>query len=170
MVQHKDYCKGPRLVYTAFLHFLATNWIVAGLTSGCTVFVVTAFIILESLYNPVVFDIFYRPTIGIYLALLASWCLCLLAIWRVMPNLLTVGIFVHSCLGHWSLVSVILLWFYGNSAMPMSSITYILYGIIPGYLSIIVTVDLLRSLQTEMLAFLERVESSGGGNSVAVGV
>ena len=167
MVNQTDYCKGPRFVYAAFLKFVASKSVIAGLASGFTVFVVTTFIILQNIYNRAVFDIFSKPTLGIYFVLLASWFLCVLSIWRIMPNLLTFVIFVHNCLGHWSLVSFLLLLLYGNSALPIYYITYIIYGLIPGYLSLIVTVDLLRTLQTNMFAYLE---STGVGDPVVMGV
>ena len=151
MPQVNDYCKGCRAFYKAIIGLLARNNIVAILFVGTPIYILIALaasqIAIYSVYSSIVYTI---------LAILCiAWILGTVCILRVYPNLLTISIFIYNCIAHWSLVSVIIMIFYGWKYVPSQMLGQILGTLFPLILSLFVAGDVLVECRRNLFTSID---------------
>ena len=153
----KDLFKGLRSAYNLFIQFLSHNNIVSVILSGSPAYYIIFFVIYQnSIYpnNPAIYYLSqYAYTImGI---LLVFWLLASISIWRVLPNLLTISIFIYTCIGHWCLISGFIMVFYGWSQLPYYYTSYLLSGLLPSILLLLISGDIMRGVKKRFYGLLE---------------
>jgi hypothetical protein len=87
--------------------------------------------------------------------LVVAWVLAGLCIWKVWPNGLTFSILLLKALGYWSLVSFLILLFYGASRLPLEYTTYLFVMLMPEILLLLFTADVLRAVRTRQFKAIE---------------
>jgi len=160
----RDYCSGIRKAYDAVVKALASNNIVAALVTG-----------LPFYYLFSVGGAQARNTVGYYTSavwvfsavLVAAWLLGVVAMWRTMPNLLTVTIMTYRAFGYWCLVSTFLVLSYISSYLPVGWMGFILAAIMPSILFLLVCGDVLRAVRTRLYATLASATAAAAGTAVA---
>lgn len=151
----RDSCRGIRRTYGACITTLASKGWVSILCIGLAVYIVTAFLIIQSVRNNYAYIVLSKPTYIIFGVMVANWALAAVTIWKRLPNLLTLCIFVYNCLGHWSLVSFIILICYGSSILSGGYMSYIVSGLIPGIIGLMLAVDIMRSVRARLFREIE---------------
>ena len=71
------------------------------------------------------------PAFIIFGFLITAWILAIISLAFKFPNVLSVSIFVYKALGHWVLVSFMLLVFYGFAQLSASFDSFLAGGILP---------------------------------------
>ena len=163
----RDYCSGIRKAYDAVVKALASNNIVAALLTG-----------LPFYYLFSVGGAQARNTVGYYTSavwvfsavLVAAWLLGVVAMWRTMPNLLTVTIMTYRAFGYWCLVSTFLVLSYISSYLPVGWMGFILAAIMPSILFLLVCGDVLRAVRTRLYATLAATATAAAAAAVAAPV
>jgi len=79
----------------------------------------------------------------------------LFSIWKTMPNLLTVSIFVYKCLGHWALVTFTIVIFYFSQYFVSSVTGNLSLGLLPSVGLLLFAADILRTQRTKMYGLLQ---------------
>jgi hypothetical protein len=151
----RDSCRGIRRTYGACITTLASKGWVSILCIGLAVYIVAAFLIIQSVGTNYARVLLSKPTYIIFGVMLANWALAAVTIWKRFPNLLSICIFVYNCLGHWSLVSFIILICYGPSMLPGGYMAYIVSGLIPGCIGLMIVVDIMRSVRARLFREIE---------------
>lgn len=154
MNRGRDACVSLRKTYNGFLKLIITwNWL-ACLIAGTPVIYILSFMVYNSVYTSVVSRLLSTSGYSVFGVLMATWAIGIFSILKNMPNLLTIPIFVYTCLGHWSLVSFIILIFYGFSNLPGSIISYMCAILLPSILMLLVSGDLMRAKRAMMFSVL----------------
>jgi hypothetical protein len=103
----QDLFKGLRTAYNTLIQFLASNGAVAITLCGSPAYYMITFALYQSINhpsNPATYA-FSSSSYTLFGILFLFWILALISVWKLLPNLLTVSIFVFTCIGHWCLVS-----------------------------------------------------------------
>jgi hypothetical protein len=153
-----DYCKGCRKFYTNLLTYLASYSLIAGLIAGTPLYYLAGMTIAyHKSYIAIYLSGGIYSFIGISIFAFINAIICL---WRIWPNGLTVSIFIYKSVGYWSLVSFLILLFYGVSQLPLEITRYLVVMIMPEILLLLFTADVLRASRTRHFKFLESTSLS----------
>jgi len=154
MNRGRDACVSLRKTYNALLRLIITwNWL-AGVVAGTPVLYLISFMIYNSVRPSYISSLLSTSGYSVFGVLLAAWIIGAISIWKNLPNLLTLTIFIYTCLGHWSLVSFIVVIFYGFSNLPGSLILYLCTALLPSVLLLLFSGDLMRKKRTMMFEAL----------------
>lgn len=156
MNRGRDACVSLRKTYNAFLRLIITwNWL-ACIVAGAPMIYLLGFMIYNSVYTSLIANMLSTSGYSVFGVLLVTWIIAVISILRNMPNLLTVAIFVYTCLGHWALVSFIILIFYGFSNLHGYIILYLCTILLPSILLLLISGDLMRAKRAMMFSALEQ--------------
>jgi len=162
----RDYCSGLRKAYDAVVKALASNNIVAALFTGIP-FYYSLSVGVAATRTAIAY---YTSAVWVFSAVLTiAWILGIVAMWKTMPNLLTVTIMVYRAFGYWCLVSSFLVLSYISPYLPAGLLGYVLAAIMPSILFLLVCGDVLRAVRTRLYdtitknATLAGVALAGGG-------
>ena len=157
MNRGRDACVSLRKTYNAFLRLIITwNWL-ACIVAGTPMIYLLGFLIYNSVYTSLMANMLSTSGYSGFGILLATWVIAVISILRNMPNLLTIAIFVYSCLGHWSLISLLILIFYGlGNHLPGYILMYLCAILIPSILLLLISGDLMRAKRLLMFRALEQ--------------
>lgn len=82
--------------------------------------------------------------------LLLAWLIAIISVWKTMPNLLTISVFIYTTMGHWCLVSAIILICYLSTVLPISFTGYLIASVLPSTIFLICCADVMRSMRRRM--------------------
>ena len=153
----QDLFKGLRTAYNTLIQFLASNGSVAIALCGSPAYYMITFAMYQSINyasNPATYA-FSSSSYTLFGILFLFWILALISVWKLLPNLLTVSIFVFTCIGHWCLVSGAIMVFYGWSQLPYIYTSYLLSGLLPSILLLLISGDILRGVRKRFYGLLE---------------
>ena len=160
MNRGRDACVSLRKTYNAILKVLTTWTWLACLVAGAPVLYLISFMIYNSVRPSFIASLLSTSGYSVFGVLLVAWIIGAISIWKNLPNLLTITIFIYTCLGHWSLVSFIILIFYGFSNLPGSYILYLCTALLPSILLLLFSGDLMRKKRTMMFEALATVTTA----------
>jgi hypothetical protein len=170
----RDLCKGVRETYNSLLKVLSVNDRIAFFLSGFPIYFISFFLIGHNIKEKRSNALSY-PSYIILIILGLTWLLAGFTIFKKLPNLLTVSIFIYKCIGHWSLVSSLILVFYGVSILPRFFITYLISGLFPLIVLLFLCGDIMRTIRTRMYTLFNETGTNSeiprglsGSDSVAV--
>jgi hypothetical protein len=149
-------CVSLRKTYTAILGALTAWSFMAGIIAGAPVLYFIGFLVYHSVNPSYISALLSTSGYSVFGVLLFAWLIAILAICKNIPALLTFTIFIYNCLGHWSLVSFVILIFYGFSNLPGSYILYLSSILIPSILLLLFSSDLMLEKRSSMFRELER--------------
>jgi hypothetical protein len=154
-----DKCISIRKTYEAVLNLLTSNNLSVIIISIIPIIYILGYTIhnLVSTTNYIYY--FTGAGFTLFSIILLAWFIVILSIWKTMPNLLTVSIFIYKCIGHWSLVSFLILIFYLSQYLSSSITQYLAFGFLPFIGFLIFATDVLRTKRTKMYSQLEAVNS-----------
>ena len=156
MNRGRDACVSLRKTYNAFLRLITTwNWL-ACIVAGTPIIYLLSFMIYNSVYTSVIANMLSTAGYSVFGVLLVTWIIAIISILRNMPNLLTIAIFVYTCLGHWALVSFIILIFYGFSNLHGYILIYLCTILLPSIMLLLISGDLMRAKRSLMFRALEQ--------------
>ena len=154
MNRGRDACVILRKTYNAFLRLITTwNWL-ACIVAGTPIIYLLSFMIYNSVYTSVIANMLSTAGYSVFGVLLVTWVIAIISILRNMPNLLTIAIFVYTCLGHWALVSFIILIFYGFSNLHGYILIYLCTILLPSIMLLLISGDLMRAKRAMMFQAL----------------
>ena len=154
MNRGRDACVSLRKTYNAFLRLITTwNWL-ACIVAGTPMIYLLSFMIYNSVYTSVIANMLSTAGYSVFGVLLVTWVIAIISILRNMPNLLTIAIFVYTCLGHWALVSFIILIFYGFSNLHGYILIYLCTILLPSIMLLLISGDLMRAKRAMMFQAL----------------
>ena len=148
-----DRCKGCRTTYNAVVRAIASNNIISILFAGIPNYILISFAAAQFY---VVQSLFASASYTIMSILLLAWILAIISALRTYPNLLSVSIFVYKCLAHWSLVSLLIVAFYGWQFVAMGAMGSLLGTLFPLIMTLYVCGDVLDRLRARLLSDIER--------------
>ena len=163
----QDLFKGLRSAYNTLIQFFASNGVVAIALSGSPVYYMFIFAIYQSIHypnHPATYA-FSSSSYTLFGILFLFWILAMVSVWKLLPNLLTVSIFVFTCIGHWCLVSGSIMVFYGWSQMPYVYSSYLLSELLPSILFLLISGDILRGVRKRFYGLLETPLAATGATA-----
>ena len=148
----RDYCGPFRKSYNGVLNALAATNVIAGIFTGVPfsyLFAIAGYYTNSPNY--------YTQPIWIFGSILAvGWTIGMIALWKTMPNLLTVAIFLYKAIGYWCLVSFFLVLFYFTPYLHgMGTLEIVMIVIIPSILLLLFCADILRIVRTRLYKLLD---------------
>ena len=157
MNRGRDACVSLRKTYNAFLRLIITwNWL-ACIVAGTPMIYLLGFMIYNSVYTSLIANMLSTSGYSVFGVLLVTWVIAVISILRNMPNLLTIAIFVYTCLGHWSLISLLILIFYGfGNHLPVTILLYLCAILLPSIMLLLISGDLMRAKRALMFRALEQ--------------
>lgn len=168
MNRSRDACVSLRKTYNGLLNALtAWRWL-AALLGGLPVLYIFAFLLYNALHVTVYTSYLAGATYSMFGVLIFGWLLAILSIFCMYPNLLTISIFLYKCLGHWALVSFIILLFYGFSYLPAQLTAYLAAGIIPSIILLLFCADILRNQRSRMFKTIEEANAAAHNATAAM--
>jgi len=150
MDRSKDTCIGVRKTYDAILGFLISIPGGTIVVAASPVVYLLSFLTYNASHPSYISILLTTSGFSIFSVLIVAWIVAGVSIWKNMPNLLTVTIFVYTCLGHWSLVSFLVVMFYGFGNMPLSYSGYLCSILIPSVMLLLFSSDLMRVKRSAM--------------------
>jgi hypothetical protein len=127
----RDCCAPCRKGCNGFMSILAANRSLAALIAGGPVLYILGFVIYYAV-NPFPYMAYVStPAFILFGFIVAAWILAIISLACKFPNVLTISIFVYKALGHWSLVSFLLLLFYGFAQLGSAYDSFLAGGILP---------------------------------------
>ena len=160
----RDYCKGCRTSYNAILGLLSANTIVAIAITGIPNYILIA--LSASQWSYFAYSIYSSATYTILGFLLAAWIIASASMIRVYPNLLSVSVFIYKCLAHWSLVSLLIMSFYGWKYMPTHIVGSLLGTLFPLIISLYICGDVFVSVRKRLFLQIEQAHAIVDGGEV----
>jgi hypothetical protein len=154
----RDMCRGLRKGYTAFLEIVSSNSLSAGALAGMPLYYLAGMMI--AYHNTSVATLLSGGSYSFLGALIVSWIIAIVCLWRVWPNGLTLSLFILKALGYWSLVSFLVLLFYGIQHLPLTVTTYLVVMLLPEILILLLTADILRAARSQRYKKLEELSTS----------
>lgn len=151
----KDNCKGFRKGYNAFLALCASNNIIISFLISSPIIYYLTIIGFQTYYTSPHIYMITNTSYGFVSVLFVSYCLALLCIFKTMPNLLTVPIFVFKACGYWMLVSFMILIFYGFSILPSIISKYISLIILPEIILLLFSANIMHEIRSKIYRKLE---------------
>ena len=155
--QTKDYCSGLRKAYNGILSGLSSNNVLAILVGGAPFY----YLLAVSVYGSTARSLFGTATWIFMSVLFLAWILAAVAAWKTMPNLLSISVFIYTSMGHWCLVSSIIVIFYLSSQMALTYTGYILGATMPSTALLLFCGDVLRALRKRMYERIAAVIPAG---------
>jgi hypothetical protein len=152
--QTVDRCKGCRAAYNAILRAIASHNIISILFTGIPTYILIT--LSASKFSYFIHSIFASASYTILSVLLLAWILAGISILRVYPNLLSVSIFVYKCLAHWSLVSLLIVVFYGWQYIALNVMGSVLGTLFPLILTLYICGDVLERVRQRLFAAIEQ--------------
>lgn len=146
----RDCCKGVRAFYNAILTLIASNNIVAIIVSGIPVYLLISLSIMYGVQHNPAFTLFSSASYTIMALLLITWLLFAFATHKVYPNLMIISIFTYTCLGHWSLVSLLVMLTYGINYISSYVIKYLLSNFLPLIITLLFCGDVMRHVRRRL--------------------
>lgn len=153
-----DRCKGCRAAYNAIIRAIASNNLISILFSGIPNYLLISLAAARSMF--VIHSLFTSASYTIMSVLLVAWMLAIISTLRVYPNLLSVSIFAYKCLAHWSLVSLIIVLFYGWQFVAVGIMGSLLGTLFPLILTLYVCGDVLECVRARLITDIERLSAS----------
>lgn len=144
--QIRDYCGGCRKAYNGVLSGLSSNDILATLVGGGPFY----YLLAVSIYGSTARSLFGTATWIFMSVLFLAWIIAAIAAFKTMPNLLSISVFTYTSMGHWCLVSSLIVIFYLSSQMQLSYTGYILSATMPSTALLLFCGDVLRALRSRM--------------------
>lgn len=142
----RDYCSGLRKAYNGILSGLSSNNVLAILVAGAPFY----YLLVVSIYGSTARSLFGTATWIFMSVLFLAWIIAAIAAWKTMPNLLSISVFIYTSMGHWCLVSSLIVLFYLSSQMQLSYTGYILGATMPSTALLLFCGDVLRALRKRM--------------------
>lgn len=152
-----DRCKGCRAAYNAIIRAIGSNNIISILFSDIPNYLLISFAATRFF---VVHSLFTSASYTIMSVLLVAWILAIISTLRVYPNLLSVSIFVYKCLAHWSLVSLLIVLFYGWQFLAVSIMGSLLGTLFPLILTLYVCGDVLHRVRARLFTDIQRLSAT----------
>lgn len=152
-----DRCKGCRATYNAVVRAIASNNIISILFAGIPNYILISLVASQFTY---VHSLFSSASYTILSVLLLAWIIAIISALRVYPNLLSVPIFVYKCLAHWSLVSLLIVMFYGWQFVSLGIMGSLLGALFPLILTLYVCGDVLERVRARLFADIERAHAA----------
>ena len=153
-----DRCKGCRATYNAIVRAIASNNIISILFAGIPNYILIT--LSASQFGYFVHSIFTSASYTILAVLLLAWILSIISALRVYPNLLSVSIFIYKCLAHWSLVSLVIVVFYGWQYVALGIMGSLLGTLFPLILSLYVCGDVLERVRQRLFGVIEQTHAA----------
>jgi hypothetical protein len=162
--QPRDWFRGLRKSYNSIIKAFASNNIVALTICGIPFYYMCGYGIFYSRYT---------SSIGMLLSavwtfmsiFLLTWVTAAVAVWKVMPNLLTSSIFIYTAIGHWCLISLFVILCYLSSYIPMGYAGSLLSAIMPPILFLLICGDILRAVRTRLYLLVEQANTIQPSNT-----
>ena len=148
-----DYFRGCRKAYASIIKSFASNSGVAMLVVGSPIYYILGLGIYQATHLGI--GGYTNAVWGFMSALIVAWIIAGIAMLKVMPNLLTVGIFVYKAFGYWCLVSSILTVIFATSLIPNYMLSYILWVLMPSIGLLLVCGDIMRSVRSRLYEMIE---------------
>jgi len=148
----RDYCSPLRKAYDGVLKAIASTNIVAGAVTGIPFYYLFS---IAGYYTNL--PNYYTQPIWIFGSILAvGWIIGMVALWKTMPNLLTIAIFLYKAIGYWCLVSFFLVLFYFTPYLHgMGTLGIVMIVILPSILFLLFCADVLRTVRTRLYTALD---------------
>ena len=156
-----DTCISLRKTYTAVLKFLTSNnMVIAATTALPTIYVLGYMINNITSYTTIGYTSYLTGSgFSIFTILFIAWANAMFSIWKTMPNLLTVSIFIYKCIGHWALVSFLIILFYSSQYVASRITSYLASGFLPSVILLLFAADIMRTKRTKMYEALTSVDN-----------
>lgn len=152
-----DYFRGCRKAYAGILKAVAANNIIALLLVGSPIYYILglslSFLNQQNRYYYL--ENYMKVGWSFMGVLMGAWLVAAFALWKVMPNLLTLSIFVYKSIGYWCLVSACIAIVNIQSNIYEGILSYILWGLFPSVIILLMCGDILRSARSRMYETLE---------------
>ena len=152
----RDNCKALRSSYNAVTILLSSNNIVAIVFAGIPLYMMIGWSTTDLTMLPYISGFIYLLLTLITIAWVIAW----ISTFRIYPNLLSVTIFVYKSLAHWSLVSILMMLFYGWSFLPLYLYGKLLAALLPMILSLYICGDVLRGVRQRLFAAIETAQAT----------
>lgn len=161
-----DRCSGLRKSYAAILKGCASNNLVAALLSGLPFYYSLSVGIYQSVGAHSYLTAIFGSSVWIFMSiLLIAWLLAGFAIWKTLPNLLSVSVFVYTAMGHWCLISGLIVMFYVSSQVPLNVTGYLLTAMLPSIALLLLSGDILRGVRGRLYGEVERAAAAAAALS-----
>jgi hypothetical protein len=147
-----------RTTYNAIIGVIASNNIISILFAGIPNYILIT--LSASQFSYFVHSIFASASYTILAVLLLAWILAIISALRVYPNLLSVSIFMYKCLAHWSLVSLVIIVFYGWTYVALGVMGSLLGTLFPLILSLYVCGDILERVRQRLFGVIEQTATA----------
>jgi len=149
-----DYFRGFRKAYASIIKAFAANNIVALFVTGVPIYYILSLGIYQTARSVISY---YTSAVWVFLSILiVAWVIAAIAVWKTMPNLLTVGVFIYKAFGYWCLVSSFLVAIYLSPYVPGIVLSYALWALMPSIAFLLICGDILRSVRTRLYEVLEK--------------
>jgi hypothetical protein len=150
-----DYFRGFRKAYASIIKAFAANNIVALFVTGVPIYYILSLGIYQTARSVISY---YTSAVWVFLSILiVAWVIAAIAIWKTMPNLLTVGIFIYKAFGYWCLVSAFIVAIYISPYVPGTVLSYALWCLTPSIAFLLICGDILRAVRTRLYDALNPV-------------
>jgi hypothetical protein len=150
-----DYFRGIRKAYAAVIKSIASNGTLAFVIAGIPIYYILSLGIYQASASVLTY---YTSAVWVLLTIfIVAWIIAGLAIWKTMPNLLTVGIFIYKAFGYWCLVSAFIVAIYISPYVPGTVLSYALWCLTPSIVFLLICGDILRAVRTRLYDALNPV-------------
>ena len=156
-----------RKTYTALLNGLTYWRWLAAILSGGPIIYLFAFLLYNALHQTIYTTFIAGVAYTMFGLVIAAWLLAVISVFCLYPNMLTISVFVYKCLGHWALVSFIILLFYGFEQLPQELTAYLAAGIIPSTFLLLFCSDLLLAERNKMFAKIDAAAAAAATVAIA---
>jgi hypothetical protein len=153
-----DRCKGCRTTYNAIIGAIASNTVISILFTGIPTYLLIT--LSASQLSYFVISLFSSAAYTILAVLLTAWILAILSAIRTYPNLLSLSIFIYKCLAHWSLVSLLIILFYGWQFVGLHIMGSLLGTLFPLILALYVCGDVLERVRRRLFTQIEQTNTA----------
>ena len=168
MTRGNDLCLSLRKTYNAVINLVARYAKVAHIITIIPIIYILVFMIVNTTQNIFIYSSYLTGSgFTIFTVLLIAWLISILSVWKIMPNLLTISIFVYKCLAHWALVSFLIILFYISQWVPTQVTGYFIILFILPIISLLFASDVMRAQRSNLYEILNRpIESTSEISSV----
>ena len=150
-----DYFRGCRKAYVSLIKAFAANNIVALLITGIPIYYTLSLGIYQSARTVLTY---YTSAVWVFMAiLLVAWIIAIVSVWKTMPNLLSVTVFVYKAFGYWSLISFFIVAIYISPYISGTVLSYALWALMPSIGFLLICGDILRGVRSRLYDALEPV-------------
>jgi hypothetical protein len=153
----RDLCRGFRECYNAILKAVVANPHVAGFCMGIpTYFLLSALLFQGTMLSFVPEAVYFQTNLSApYYTILAlnivAWILELIAVHKMLPNLLGICAFCHTAFGSWWFVNFVILFLAGWYYIPFRVMFAVLLSILSPAIIWHITGDVLRAYKKKLI-------------------